>query len=327
MKPAAFDPLRLVEAAYTQTRDDDAAWLRGILDAAKPLQYGDGAISAYLCDGKQRRWSPVETKDLHAGPKILDEAFTRFRETAVREFPKAFRLSHTFGVATQRTLFPEVPIASFHPLFLADALGIVATDPTLRGCILAFMSATPISLPPRSRATLRMVAAHLAAASRLRPFFARTAGPAEGDAILDSSARLHHAEHDAKTPVARAALIEAVRRSERARGRLRRTAPDEALALWHALVAGRWSLIDRVDSDGRRFLVARRNPPGVLDPRALNEREQQVASHALLGQSNKLIGYQIGLAPSTVAGHLARACRKLGVHSRAELLRIFAERS
>lgn len=118
-------------------------------------------------------------------------------------------------------------------------------------------------------------------------------------------------------------LVEAAYAQVRDDGAWLRGLRAAALGLWQALVAGRWSILDRIDTDGRRFLLARRNERGVIDPRALNSREQQVASHALLGQSNKLIGYQLGLAPSTVAGHLARACRKLGVHSRAERIAVF----
>jgi len=86
-------------------------------------------------------------------------------------------------------------------------------------------------------------------------------------------------------------------------------------------VARRWSLVDRFDSDGRRFLVARRNEPDVRDPRALSPRERQVAAFAALGHSNKLIAYTLGLSASTIATHLAAAMRKLAVRSRVELAR------
>ena len=47
------------------------------------------------------------------------------------------------------------------------------------------------------------------------------------------------------------------------------------------------------------------------DPRALTERERQIVAYADLGQSNKLIAYQLGLSPSTVGVHLAHAREKL----------------
>jgi hypothetical protein len=45
-----------------------------------------------------------------------------------------------------------------------------------------------------------------------------------------------------------------------------------------------------------------------------------VAGFAALGHANKLIAWEMGLAPSTVAAHLATAQRKLGVSSRLELV-------
>lgn len=316
-----FDPVALVEAAYTQDGDDEA-WLKRIVDAVASLAQ-DRGIVAYLCDAttpESFRWSfPAghgNNLDIHG--------LTRIAQQIAQVDPELFRRVHAFGVGTRIERLPELQTAELAQVAFADALGIVATDPAGRGCIISGMSTTRITIPPRLRRTLRMVAAHLAAGSRMRPFFATPARSASVEAVLDPSARVQHADGDAKDSSARAALVDAVRRIERARGRLRRTNPDEALSLWHALVDGRWSLVDRVDSDGRRFLLARRNEPGLRDPRALAERERQVVAHALLGQSNKLIAYQLGIRESTVSSHLVRACQKLGVGSRAELLRVFA---
>jgi DNA-binding NarL/FixJ family response regulator len=92
---------------------------------------------------------------------------------------------------------------------------------------------------------------------------------------------------------------------------LRRRDPLEAVEVWRGLVAGLWSLVDHYDTDGRRYLVAHRNDPTTPDPRGLTERERQVVAYADLGQSNKLIAYQLGLSVSTVAVLLARAREKL----------------
>jgi len=98
--------------------------------------------------------------------------------------------------------------------------------------------------------------------------------------------------------------------------------PDAELAVdpaWEAVLAGRWSLVDRFDTDGRRYVVAYRNPPGVLDPRRLTPREEGVAALAAIGHSNKEIASQLGVTPSTVATLLASALAKLGLLSRTML--------
>jgi DNA-binding CsgD family transcriptional regulator len=101
--------------------------------------------------------------------------------------------------------------------------------------------------------------------------------------------------------------------------------PAEAILLWLGLVAGKWSIVDEFDTDGRRYLVVRRCDPAALPPdRALTLRERQVTSFAGLGHSSKLIAYELGLAESTIALHLKCAAKKLGCRSRVDLVRIVA---
>jgi len=54
--------------------------------------------------------------------------------------------------------------------------------------------------------------------------------------------------------------------------------------------------------------------------RELSERERQAVSLAALGQSNKLIAYELGVSLSTVSAYLARAAAKLGVSTRVGLV-------
>jgi DNA-binding CsgD family transcriptional regulator len=162
------------------------------------------------------------------------------------------------------------------------------------------------------------VAAHLAAACRLRD---RTASaPETADAVLSPSGRLEQAEPCAQDAASRAALTESAKRIDRARGSVRRRDPVEAMELWRALVDGRWSLVDHFDHDGRRFLFARRNEATASRSARLSLKEREVLAHAALGHTNKFIGYQLGLAPSSVAMHLSRCARKLGARSRVELI-------
>jgi len=116
----------------------------------------------------------------------------------------------------------------------------------------------------------------------------------------------------AKDHAARTALRRAAVAFDRARGRLWREDQDEALAIWQALIEGRWSLLDHFDSDGRRFIVAHRNDPNLPDVRGLTKRECQVLAYAMLGRSNKDIAYELGVATATVGVLLARARGKLG---------------
>src|SRR5262249_34930214 len=117
---------------------------------------------------------------------------------------------------------------------------------------------------------------------------------------------------------------EQLRAAAQAVDKARRRGGDEGISMWKALVEGRWSLIDRFDSDGRRYFIARKNDPEIRGLAKLTERERQVVGYAALGHSNKLIAYELGLALPTVANHLTEACTKLGLRSRAELIQAYA---
>ena len=140
------------------------------------------------------------------------------------------------------------------------------------------------------------------------------------EAILDPQGKVAHALQPAQGQPARAALGRAVKALDRARGPLRRRNPEEAIAMWQAMVSGRWSLLDHFDSDGRRYVLAHRNDPQVPDDaRGLTLRERQVVAYAALGHSNKVIGYELGISTSTVGSHLATARAKLALPSAAAL--------
>jgi DNA-binding CsgD family transcriptional regulator len=181
--------------------------------------------------------------------------------------------------------------------------------------------------PERDRIAWERIAAHLGAAYRLRSRRALREPPAM---VVDPDGRLLHAEpHVAAGPV-RERLLAALT----AVGRARRTAmpPEAVLTAWRALHDGSWSIIESVERDGRRLLLARpsapfddvtpQHPPA---PRAspaamLSTAERRVVTALGQGHANKRIAGDLGIAISTVATLLTRARRKLGCTSRVELV-------
>lgn len=111
---------------------------------------------------------------------------------------------------------------------------------------------------------------------------------------------------------------------DRTRGSLREGDRGRSVELWSALLDGLWTIVDQFDSGGRRFIVARRNEPRVVERGRLSCRERQVLELAACGHANKVIAHDLGIPHGTVASALARAMRKLGVGSRAELVQLAA---
>src|SRR5688572_29139524 len=81
-------------------------------------------------------------------------------------------------------------------------------------------------------------------------------------------------------------------------GPLRVRAPSSELRdAWNALVSGQWSVVDRFERNGRRFVVARRQPEAHERPR-LSAREKAVLYRAAMGKSNKAIAHEMDLSES-----------------------------
>ena len=209
----------------------------------------------------------------------------------------------------------------------SDNVAFVAFDGTDGALTIASFFTRKWAGSKATRRRYHLIAKHLAVGARLRGVFAPPDSAAVGDktcldAIFEPSGWCREAYHSAQDPGLLDELRTAVRDRERARSSLRRRDPDAALGLWKELACGRWSLVDRHESDGRRFILAVRNEPDVLDPRALTAREIDVVVRAGRGASNKEIGYDLGLSEGCASTHLHAAYRKLGCAGRADLIRM-----
>ncbi|MFO0551092.1 MAG: LuxR C-terminal-related transcriptional regulator [Polyangiaceae bacterium] len=299
-------------------------WLRGILLALAPqLDRGLG-ISAYMVDasspGGFDAYGFQSVGGDPADTRCRFEAWNASTPTAIK------RKIHLFGACGLGRELPRA--AGVTQSQVADTLashgylemfGINALDPTGRGCSIAVPHLTRANQGGIAhRDVWEQLAAHIATASRLQARLANSAD--EGDATLHGNGRLEPNHPETHEPNAREALREAAVAIDRARTRERRDDAVEVTRLWRSLAARRWTLIDRFDRNGRRYVVAYRNLAQVAETKELTAREHQIVCAAELGHSNKLIAYELGLAMSTVATLLKRAMTKLGVDSRVELI-------
>ena len=327
------DEIAVVEAVY-RVGGSDADWLSGLARTAAPLLnrgFGVAAFTARLTDGQLR----VLTISSFGGPDNLAsavEAFTSSADPAM--MAKAFSAGPCTTMAAASGGFDKLkgdPASeAMFRVGINDALGVMGSDgtPFFTGLSSFLPHATVLSKQFKTR--WARVATHLAAGFRIRRALAELGSLSSNadislgaEAIMNPSGALMHAEGPAQK--ARASLARAVVAMDRARSRLRREEPDTAIEAWKGLVKGRWSLIERFDSDGRRFLVARKNDPDSMGPSALSLQERQVLAGRVRGLSIKLISYDLGRSLSAVSKDLQSGMAKLGVTHESELVSLLTK--
>lgn len=316
MRARHSDSLALVEAGYDLSLSH-AAWVARLTRAVSAELSGPRGTVGYTFE-RQRdvRYVLRDVAVAGGADSLADETRAVVRLFSVDDLTRFFRVrgitsSVESCVAPMPTLVGTRGVVDFHGIVIGDhELGVVVGAP--QPC--------PAEIGPNVRQRWRRICAHLTAIWRLRASLARAAPHATEEAVLTSSGRLLHASGAARSRAARDALRAAVLAMNQARGPLRRRDPEAALSLWPELVAGRWTLVERFDSDGRRFVLAHQNPPEAARLRALSEREARVVSQLLARQSSASIAVSLGVSTSAVSQQLRNVLRKLRLPSPGALV-------
>jgi DNA-binding CsgD family transcriptional regulator len=304
-------------------------WIRSVAEATRPaLDDGMGVVATtFEIHGGDLRF----TSEMVAVGEVPSVAELQIRAIASSlspsdlgqtwGHPKALdTASGAYARMVPGQPFRDCPVFDgCRPHGVWDCMAAKSCDPTGSGMILMAPLGREVQVPLARARRWERTMAHLLAGLRLRQALG-----SEPEAVLDLTGRLHDARGPAEAASAREALRNAARHVDRARSKKGRDDARTALSNFRALIAGRWSLVDSFESDGRHFLVARQNDPAIREPRALSLRERQIVAYAALGHTNKYIAYTLGLAPSTVATHLATAMRRLGVRTRAQLAAVWS---
>jgi DNA-binding CsgD family transcriptional regulator len=340
MARSSPDFIAVLEAAY-DLRADEETWVTNVVSTgARLLPPGDGALAMTYnaADDRVGMWRSHGMRD-----DTMDRMFEPLGvaspegQRAADFFPPSVwrRMMSPFPRAsTLRALFPRRREA-FMDGFLKAAgnqMGVRGTDESGTGIVLAcpWSSQRP---PTLRRPLFERLGTHLAAAYRLRRALGQQPSLDVAEAVFTAAGRLEHLavgedwQRDRAEDRGRARpdsvtrlLIDRGRKVKTALGPIRRVSAARALSLWKGLFDGRWSLVTHSDRDGKRLLLAFRNPPGVRDDNALNTREQQVVGLLCQGCSSKQVAYELGLAPSTISGHLKAALGKLRLRNVGQLL-------
>jgi len=319
------------EAAYDLELSDEE-WLPTILKRGLPvLEHGLGV--AGMRYGRPPEGGPFQLLDIHvaSGPEDFAERHAAALATTPPEVLREQVRPGVAGTASMDSQGDPEQLAHYtsHVDYCKDLLYMTAVDSKGSGVAIVAPLAAVTTLSDQDAQRWQMLAAHVDAGHRLRQGLAtheaceepHTDLPYDAEAIFDAgSFRITDAVGQAQERTATRKLRDAAVTVDRARGRMRETDPERALQIWKALVRGRWSMVDWFDTDGRRFVLALPNAPRVSDPRGLTERESQVVAYAVLGQTNKMIAYRLGLSQSRISMLLRGAMRKLNVQTRAQLV-------
>ncbi|MCC6811157.1 MAG: helix-turn-helix transcriptional regulator [Deltaproteobacteria bacterium] len=320
------DAVSVLEACYAVDLAEDARWLQGVVTALRGTIAGAGGIVSYL-------YASPRGEQLLPSTFVFDGNVGPANETMMRglltSLPAAL-LKKVLDVPFLRGRDVEFPghnvvWAGLRLAGIADNLVFNGRDPSGYGCFAGVAVAHRPKVTKRQAQMFAQLAAHMASGYRLRRRL-RTADNATDnatEAIVTPQGLVTHAESPAQAKTARQALAHAAKSLERARGKLRRDDPERAVDEWRGLIAARWTLIEQFESDGKRFLVAKRNDPPIASIESLTPRELQAVGFASLGHANKLIAYEMGISASTVGVLLGRAAKRIGVRTRHELIQAY----
>lgn len=311
------DLIGVVEAVY-RPESSHQAWLQGLAQAIRPLLDDGLGTAAWSI-----RWSDDQVTPQFFATEGMALALRESMLIATAaETPEMIRDCHAAPVSTLRRQmgahYDSSPSRAFtEPHGMRDMLAVVALNANGSGIGVGVPLRRPLALTKGLSQRWGRVAAHLAAGLRLRRGV--EAALSHADAVLQPDGRIEHVADAAADGAEREGLRRAAVAIDKARGSARASDADGALAAWTALVQGRWSLVDHFDTDGRRYLLARRNPVVNDGPAALSERQRQILALRAAGHPLKMIAYELGFSISTVALDLSRGLRALGLRSADEL--------
>ena len=313
------DLVSVIETANAGPSLDEATWQDETRRACEALFASTKAVGFHVLDIDPGLALRSDRASFSSGPlRGNDEIRLPFATLETNEkralyYPASpvttlLAVMSSFGSAAARAVRGWL-----HKLGAQDVLIVVMQPMPGRTLLLWAAHDAPLALDRRERTALAQLALHIEVGhrARMRPETVRAELADDGTVLW----REEGAPHVNVLEAHGARIVRA--RSEDAR------TTYEGLDLWTALVAGKVSLAPRRVEGHRRYVVIENTPlTGTL--RQLTDDEHAVVGLSARGLSTKLVAYALGVSSSLVSLRLALAAAKLGVSTRAELVRIAA---
>ncbi|MFO0615205.1 MAG: LuxR C-terminal-related transcriptional regulator [Polyangiaceae bacterium] len=307
-------PGAILDAIY-DLRTPRALWLRRLVQRMRAdLDGGLGAYALLVDIDEQPGRFLIPPVLVGVPDDVRDEALPVGRSVPL---PVAAHLrAHLVEFASVSQLFgPEMLNArqSFR-----DSVALTVQDGEGTSLQIVALQPALVRVHGRSRSAWRRLGLHVGIAWRLRRRLERGATP---EAILGLDGKVVEARGVARSRSARESLAHAVQRIESVRAGNDRASPEQVLDLWRGLVSGRWSLVDRWERDGRRYVAAYENV-AAPDVRGLVPWELSVLRCYQRNATAEETAFATGLELATVDRVLGSAARRLGLRRPAELVRL-----
>jgi DNA-binding CsgD family transcriptional regulator len=259
----------------------------------------------------------------------------RAREDGIAALGISERIAWAVGVSQSRYGLgylalsesnPQVAVTTLEPVVASiEALGLYEwpTAMALPDAIEAFVATGELDRALRLTDALAACGRKfdrpwaLATSGRCRALVEAAAGHVEKACAAAEQAIVDHQRLSMPLELGRTLLVLGQLQRRRGERRTARETIQRALAIFDGLGAPLWA--DRARAEIRRIGIRRA-------PQQLTEGEQRVAELAGRGLTNYDIAAALFLSRRTVEANLARAYRKLGIGSRAELGAVMAER-
>lgn len=323
-------PREILEAVYDLDLDE-RAWITQLTrHIGQFIDGGNGTLGGLLRLGRGMEM-PV-LSPIHADEEVpafihylrATEEASRGASADVQRFGQLFSADGmgTLSANRQGTAAYEVFRREFAGTGIIDAAGLIVPHPESQSFIFITSRQREISaVPDQGRERWVDLKNHVAAIYDLRHRLQGGHFDETNAVWFDTAANCIEAGPAIHGDV-RERLRHAIATREAARTA---TTSSKRIALekyWSNVLSGKWAILDRFDSDGRRYVIALPVSKYGDRLRGLSEREREVLNLLGDGLSNKAIAYELNISETAVSSHLNTIYRKLGIGDRSAAVQL-----
>ncbi len=323
-------PGRVLESVYDLDLSD-GAWIRQITRGISDfIDGGVGTLGCVIRFGDRVEMpvlSPVRAdEEVPAFEHYLDatEKASGPRGIDVERFGQLFAAAGMGTLSVNRATSPAFQVfeREFAHTGIVDAAGLIVPHEDSRSFLFFTARQTQRSAVP-TRAAARWVSLqrHIAAVYGLRRRLDEEAFNETEAVWFETNGSCVEAGPATRSDV-RERLRQAVKMRERARSAATSSKRSDLETYWSRVVSGEFAILDRFDSDGRRYVIALPISRYGDALRGLSPRERDVLELLSEGLANKLIAYELGISTTAVSTHLNTIYRKLAIDDRAALVQL-----